>query len=455
MSQSDLGSARIVPLTLKLCLPTALSQAVMVLYSIVDRMFIGHIEGVGDLALAGVGVAAPLTTLVTAFGMLTGLGGSPLMAMKEGHEEHESALSILSSAFYMLLFFSILLTPLLICFRYPLLYLFGASSITIEYAERYLFWYLLGTPAALLTTGLNYFLIGQGRSRVAMVSVLSGAALNIILDPVFIFALDLGVSGGAIATVISQLLSAMITVVNLASQKSLIPLSFRRFDKESVLKITQMGLSPFLIAATDSLLFIFLNAQLQKYGGEGFGDMLLTASTIILSYYQLSMNPLIGITGGSQGIISFNYGAGKTDRVRETFRTIQIISIIYTAIMTVMTYVAGQHFIALFTKDQEIQQLTLHYLKIYTLLMVPLSFHYVNVDTLTALGKYKLSLPVSLFRKLVFLLACLILPPLLGAGSAFASEPVSDITAAIVSSAVMYTRLPKILRQREENGLDV
>lgn len=454
MNDPDLGKGRILPLTLSLCIPTALSQAVMVLYSIVDRAFIGHIPQVGDLALAAVGVSAPLTSLVTAFGMLVGLGGAPLMEMKEGAGERESAERFLSSALFILIIFSLFLTPVMISIRRPLLYLFGASSETIGYAHSYLFYYLLGTPAALLVTGLNYFLIAQGRSRQAMISVLTGALLNILLDPLFIFTFAQGVRGGAIATVISQYVSALITVCSLSSKRCRIRIKSAKPEREEGQRILKNGTSPFIIAFTDSLLFLVLNASLQQYGGEGYGDMLLAASTIVLSYYQLSMNPLIGITGGSQGIISFNYGAGNSRRVTEAYRAILVISLAYTTLMTVLTYIAGPAFISFFTQDEALKELTFTSLKRYTLFMIPLSFHYVNVDTFTALAQVKLSLPLSLFRKAVYLLSCILLPSIFGASSTFFSEPVSDISAAVVSSIVMYIQLPRILREREEKGVE-
>lgn len=455
MKQYDLGSGNIRTLTLKLCLPTCLAQGVMVLYSIVDRMFIGHIPEIGDLALAGVGVAAPLTTLIVSFAMLVGLGGSPLMAMKEGHKEHEKAVDILTGAFFMLLIFSAVLTPLLFIFRYPVLSLFGASEVTIVYAASYFGWHVVGTPFALLSTGLNSFLIGQGESRRAMISVLTGALLNVILDPVFIFTLDLGVAGGAIATVISQIASAVITVSGLLRKDALIRLAIRKVDRSVYSRITVMGLSPFIINATDNLLLLLLNAMLQKYGGPGMGDILLTAATIIQSYYLLCMNPLGGITGGSQGVISFNYGAGKCDRVTKAFHTIQIMAVIYTVIMTAVTYIAGEYFIRFFTSDETVIPLTLSYMKVFTLMIIPQAFHYTNVDTLTALGQVRLSLPLSLFRKLVFFVACIALPPVMGAGGAFWAEPASDLLGALLSTAVMYTMLPRILKRRQEKGLNI
>ncbi len=377
------------------------------------------------------------------------------MAIREGHKEHDKALEILSNALFALLVFSFVLTPLFIIIRVPLLKLFGASSVTLPYAEQYLFWYTLGTPFALLSTGLNSYLINQGCSGKAMLSVLSGAILNIILDPIFIFTLDLGVAGGAIATVISQVVSAAITIFSLRAKSVSIPLKWNKPSLSILLHMSKLGLSPFIIISTDSLLLILLNTMLQKYGGANEGDLLITCATIIQSYHLLVMNPLGGITGGGQGLVSYNYGAGNSSRVRGTYIRVQILATIYTGIMLLLTHIAGDVFVRLFTSDAEIQQLTLKYLRIFTSMIVFLSFQYQNVDTFTALSKVRFALPLSLFRKLLFLFSLLILPPIYGASSAFLSEPICDLVSALISTSLMWIYLPRILKEREEKGLRI
>ncbi len=455
MKKYDFAKDNLWPLILRLSIPTCLSQAVMVLYSIIDRMFIGHIAINGDLALAGVGIASPVTSLLSSFAVLIGLGGAPLMAIREGHKEHDKALEILSNALFALLLFSIILTPFFLIVRVPLLKLFGASSVTLPYAEQYLFWYTLGIPFALLSTGLNSYLINQGCSGKAMLSVLSGAILNIVLDPIFIFTLNFGVAGGAIATVISQIVSAIITITALRAKTISIPMKWQKPSLSILLHMSKLGLSPFIIIATDSLLLILLNAMLQKYGGKTEGDLLITCATIIQSYHLLVMNPLGGITGGGQGLVSYNYGAGNSNRVKGTYIRVQILATIYTTIMLLLTYLLGDVFVSLFTSDIEIQQMTLKYLRIFTAMIIPLSFQYQNVDTFTALSKVRFALPLSLFRKLLFLCALLILPPIYGASSAFFSEPICDLVSALISTTLMWIYLPKILKDREEKGLRI
>lgn len=452
---TDLGHDSIWSLTLKLSLPTCLAQAVMVLYSVVDRMFIGHIAGIGDIALAGVGVAAPITTLLSSFAVLVGMGGAPIMAMRAGHDEKDKAEEVLGNALKLLLLFSIVLTPLFYLIRTPLLNFFGASPRTLPYADEYLFWYLAGTPFAILSTGLNSYLINQGQTGKAMASVLTGAVLNIALDPVFIFTLDMGVAGGAIATVISQIASTVLTIGFLRMKSTLIRLRLIKLEPRLVSRIFKLGFSPFIIISTDSLLLIILNAMLQKYGGEAMGDTLITCATIIQSCHLMVMNPLGGITGGGQGLISFNYGAGNGERVTAAFRAVQTLATLYTVLMFIFIWTAGPVFIRLFTDDAEITTLTFGYLRTFTLMIIPLSFQYNNVDTFTALGQVRLALPLSLFRKTVFLVSCIVLPALFGAEAAFLSEPVCDITAAILSTSCMIYFLPRIIRARAEKGLNI
>ena len=451
----DLGHDGLWFLTLHLALPTALAQAVNVLYAIVDRMFIGHIAGYGEIALAGVGIAAPITTLISSFAVLIGMGGAPIMAMKEGHGEHEAAERILSTSFYLLLICSALLTPLFFIFRDPILMAFGASEATIPYASEYLGWYVLGTPFALLASGLNSFVINQGESKKGMISVLIGAALNIVLDPVFIFVFGLGVKGAAIATVISQMASAAIVISVLLSERTQIKLRFNGFDKDRISKIVTFGLSPFIIIGTDSVLMIVLNSVLQRYGGPGQGDVLITCSTIIQSYHLLVMNPLGGITAGCQGLVSFNYGAGNSERVRGSIKRVQVIATAYTVIMFILTITGSRFFASFFSPEADIQSLAARYMIIFESMIIPLSFQYSNVDMMTALGQVKFSLPLSLERKFVFFLSTLILPAVFQADSAFFAEPICDLIAGIVSSIIMWRELPKILRKREMQGFRI
>lgn len=451
----DLGKDSIWSLVLSLALPTALAQAVNVLYAIVDRMYIGHISGYGDIALAGIGVAAPITTFISSFATLIGMGGAPIMAMKEGHGEHRTAERIVTTGFYLLLIAAAVLTPIFLIFRDPILLAFGASSTTLPYASEYLGWYLLGTPFALLATGLNNFVINQGQSTKGMISVLVGAVMNIVLDPVFIFLFNMGVKGAAIATVISQLGSMLIALIALRGKNTTIRLRFHGFMPSIIKKIIKLGLSSFIIISTDSLLLIILNAMLQKYGGPGYGDILITCSTIVQSYHILVTYPMGGMTAGCQGLVSYNYGAGYTDRVRKSFRYLQIVITAYTVIMFIFTIFGSGLFARLFSSDEMIIRLSAKYMFIFECMIIPLSFQYINVDLMTALGQVHIALPLSLTRKIAFMIASIILPMFFGAEAAFFSEGISDLLSGAIGTVIVWRTLPVILEKREKDGLSI
>ncbi len=456
MKDLDFAHSPVWRLVISLSIPTCLSQAVNVLYAVVDRMFIGHMPVDGAIALAGVGVAAPVTSLISSFAVLFGLGGAPLMAMREGHGDHEEAVKVEGIGFALIIIASLVITPLCLILRRPLLSLFGSSVTTLPYALEYLTWYVIGTPFALISTGMNSYLTSQGRSRRAMCAVITGAVLNIALDPLFIYVFGMGVKGAALATVISQAVSAIVTVTGLLGPSTTIPLRLARPEGLLSWKITKLGLSPFLIIATDSLLMILLNTVLQLKGGPGLGDMLVTASTIIQSYHMLVMNPLGGITGGSQGLISYSYGSGDVSRVKAAYLRVQVLATLYTIIMMALAWTAGDLFIALFTQDGDVAALTGRYLKVFTAMIIPLSLQYNNVDTFTALGKPSASLPLSLFRKAVFTISLLTIPLFASdPGASFWAEPVSDIIAAAVSTTTMSILLPRILTRRKESGLSI
>lgn len=453
MKSSEFGEGDIFKLTLKLSIPTCLAQAVNVLYAMIDRMFIGHIPFIGDLALAGAGIAAPITTFISSFSYIVALGGAPIMAMKLGHNERNSAENILYTSLILLIIFSVVLTPLALLFARPLLTSFGATGQTIVYALPYFLIYVLGTPFALCQIALASFLINLGNSKGAMICNMLGAITNIILDPIFIFTLNLGVRGAAIATIMSQALTAILLFIILSKSKS-ISIKRSTIKKGVIVKIFKLGASPFLIMATDSLLLILLNTILKLHGGANT-DILITSSTIIQSYHLLVMNPLGGITGGSGGLLSYNYGAGNIERVKKSYKSIQLLASTYIVIIFALTYIAGRLFISLFTSDENIINVTYKYLKIFTLMIIPLSFQYNNVDTFTALGQVKYSLSLSLFRKAIFLISMITLPIFFNAEAVFFAEPISDLLAAITSTTIMTITLPKILKKRETQGLQL
>lgn len=400
--QTDLGKDRIPILVLKLAIPSMIAQFVTVLYSIIDRMFIGNIKEIGDAALAGVGVCGPIVTLLTSFGTLIGLGGSILMSMRMGAGRKKQAESILAHSFAMLVLFSAVLTILFLVSKKYLLNWFGASPVTFPYADAYLTIYTAGTFFALMAIGLNYFITCQGFPAVGMITVLIGAVTNIILDPIFIFLLDMKVAGAAIATVIAQFASCAFAFCFLIGKK--VPIRITLLKKQSfspviVQKILTLGISPFLILATDSVIIIVLNSVLQKFGGPSEGDILITCATIVQSFMMLITGPMLGISSGTQAILSYNYGAKEIKRVKKAEKYILILCLCFTTLMFVLSRIVPQYFIHIFTKDPLQLELCTWGIGVFTLMIIPLSFQYVFVDGFTALGRSKTALFLSLSRK--------------------------------------------------------
>lgn len=446
--ENDLGNDPIKKLVLRIALPSMLAQFVSVFYSIVDRMYIGNIPEIGANALAGVGVCGPVVTMVGSIAFLVGVGGAPLMSMRLGEGREKEAQNILSNAFMMLLGFSILAVVLLIPIRRPMLQLFGASSTTLPYASTYFTIYLAGTIFALLSQGMNQFIICQGFSKKGMQSVVIGAIFNIILDPIFIFGFHMGVAGAALATVLSQLASCIFVLSFLFGNKTPIRIGFSGYSLHIAKKIITIGLTPFIIIALDNIMIIAMNAILQKYGGASQGDLLVTCATIAQSFMLVVTMPLGGITGGTQTILAFNYGAKKYDRVKSAEKYIMILSTIYTTVLFILANVAGQYFVRLFTNDAILAVHALKAIKICTMMIIPLAIQYAIVDGFTGLGQVRYSLPLSMFRKTIYFVFLFILPALFGASATFYAEPISDILSPIVSIGVMIYGFKRILHEK-------
>ena len=443
---NDFGRDSIPLLVLKISIPFMFAQFVNVLYSIVDRIYVGNIPVTGEDALAGVGVCAPIVTLLSSFGALFGIGGSVLFSVRLGAGDEKNARKVLANSFVLLIIASLALTLLFLITKGWLLNWFGASEVTFPYANTYLTIYTAGTFFALLSTGMNYFITAQGFPLLGMATTLIGAVINIILDPVFIFLLDMDVAGAAMATVLAQMSSCAFVLCTLRRKKMRIRLGIVKPDLQAGKQIVKIGFSPFLIMATDSIIIIALNAVLQYYGRAEYGDTLITAATIVQSYMLLITSPMLGITGGSQPLISFNYGANRPDRIRKTFFWVLMLCVCFTAVMFLISRFMPQYFVRIFTSDPEYAELAVWGIKIFTLMIVPLSFQYVIVDGLTALGKTKISLSLSLIRKGIYFGATCILPLFFAARSAFYAEPISDGAAACLSCTVFFFIYRKYLR---------
>lgn len=447
--ENDLGKDPVGRLVLRLAIPTMIAQFVNILYSIIDRMYIGNIPKIGDLALAGVGICGPIVTLLSSFGTLVGLGGSILMAMRQGEGNEKRARQLMSNSFFMLIGFAAVLTISFLLLKEKLLMWFGASEVTFEYANTYMTIYTAGTFFALMSIGLNYFITCQGFATIGMATVLTGAITNIILDPVFIFVFDMGVAGAAVATVIAQMASCMFAIVFLSRKKVPIGICFGNYSGKTMLKIIAVGFSPFMILATDSVIILVTNAVLQKYGGAAQGDLLISGATIVQSYMMLITGPLLGISGGTQAILSYNFGARQIQRVKKAEWHILKMGIIFTAAMFLLTQIVAPYFVMIFTRQGELSQLAIWGIRVYTIGAIPLSFQYVLVDGLTALGRTKTALGLSLFRKIGYVILTLVFPAVMTAKAAFYAEPVMDVLSALMSTVVYLLVIGKHLKQRE------
>lgn len=448
--QNDLGKDPLGPLLLRLAVPAITAQLVNALYNIVDRMYIGHIPGEGDAALAGVGVCGPVVTMAGSVAFLIAVGGAPLMSMRMGEGREDEAARILSTCARMLVAAAVLLMALVLPLRRPMLRLFGASEATYPCAEAYFTVYMCGTLFALLSTGLNQFIIAQGFARTGMLLVMLGAALNIALDPVFIFLLGWGVRGAAAATVLSQLVSAAGALRFLTGRQAALRLTRQPFSAQIAKKVLRLGFAPFSIIAVDNAMIIAMNAVLQRYGGAAQGDMLVTCATIAQSFMLVVTMPLGGITSGTETILAFNYGALRVDRVREGQRRIFSLCVLYTAVMFVLARLAGPLFVRLFTQDAQQAALSFWAIRVCTLAVIPLGVQYEVVDGFTALGQVRLAFALSFFRKLVYFIALFALPALLGARAAFYAEPVSDVIGPAVSICVHRIMMNRVLSRRLE-----
>lgn len=447
-TNTSLGTGKISKLVLKIALPSMLAQFVNVLYSIVDRIFVGNIPDIGTISLAGVGVCGPIVTMIGAFAFLIGIGGAPLMGIATGEGDKDRAHKILANSFLMLIVLSVIVTIVALLVRKPMLSIFGASPAIFPYAEKYFVTYVCGTIFALLSIGLNQFIIVQGYSNISMISVIIGAILNIALDPLFIFVFDMGVQGAALATIISQCASAVFAMVFLFLRMP-IKITFGNYDAKTMGKILSLGLTPFLIIAMDNIMIIAMNSLLQKYGGPN-GDNLITINTIVQSFMLILTMPLGGISGSTQSILSYNYGAGNSKRVLQAQKYIVLACVIYTAILFVLARVAGKAFVLLFTSDEEIIAQSVRAMKICTLATIPLGIQYALVDGFTGMGLVKFSLPSSFFRKGVYFLSLFIIPMFAQASMIFYAEPISDIACIFLTVPLYLLNIKKVLRKREE-----
>ena len=441
-----LGKEPLRKLFFTMAIPSVLAQLINVLYNIVDRIYIGHIKDIGSLALTGVGVTFPIIMVVSAFSAFAGQGGAPLASILLGAKDQEKAEKVLGSSTALLLVFSISLTLIFQILKTPLLYAFGASDNVIGFAQDYIGLYLWGTIFVMLSLGLNTFIGGQGNAKTAMFSVLIGAVTNIILDPIFIFVMNMGVKGAALATVISQAFSAIWVVNFLISKKSSLKIKREnlKLDMKFVKKIGSLGCSPFIMQSTESLVLLTLNSGLQKYGG----DLYVGSMSILISVLQLIFVPVSGIAQGVQPIISYNFGAGNRERVVKTFKVLLIVCLMATMFMGGIAVLFPNFYVKMFTESEELMKLTSKMMPIFTLGMCIFGIQQSIQVTFLAMGQAKFSIFIALLRKVILLVPlAIILPRFLGVKGIYYAEPMADITSVVVASITFALNFKSILKQ--------
>lgn len=454
---NNLGEGSIGKHLIRLAVPSILAQMVNALYNIVDRIFIGRIPEVGPTALTGVGVTFAIIMIISAFSSLVGMGGAPLAAIKMGEGSKDSAEKIMANSFMVLLFFAATLTCVFLIFRHPLLMAFGASSETVVYGDAYMGIYLLGTLFVQISIGMNAFITAQGYARTSMLTVIIGAALNIILDPVFIFALDMGVRGAALATVISQAVSAVWVMTFLFGRRTTLRIKkeYMKPDFKVIGSIMALGISPFIMQSTESLVNVVFNSTLQRCGG----DIAVGSMTIITSVMQFSLMPLQGLTQGAQPLTSFNFGAGNTKRVKKTFRLLLTCCMIYAASVTLVCAAAPEFFVKIFVPAGEkaadaLIETASGYLPLFMAGVWMFGAQSSCQSTFLALGQAKISLFLAILRKIILLIPFVYLfSHFKGTAGVFAAEPCADILAAATTLTLFLLNFNKILKTRgNKNG---
>lgn len=451
-SKEFLGTAPIGQLLFKLALPTVVAQLVNMLYNVVDRIYIGHIEGYGDLALTGVGVCMPIIMIVSAFAALVGSGGAPRASISMGKKDYEAAERIMGGCFGLQLILSVLLTVALLIWNKPLLLAFGASENTIAYATQYMDMYALGTIFVQLTLGMNAFISAQGFTKVSMLSVIIGAICNIVLDPIFIYGCGLGVRGAAMATVISQAASTLWILLFLCSKKTHLRLRprFMLPVPRVVLPCLALGSATFVMQASESVIAVCFNSSLLAYGG----DVAVGAMTILTSVMQFAMLPMQGIAQGVQPILSYNYGARCAHRVKKTYKLLLLTCLCYSVTIWLLVMLFPQVFVSMFTSKPELAIFAANALRIYYAGMVLFGVQIACQMTFVSLGNAPCSVIVAVVRKFVLLLPLIYIVPHLIQDNptmgVYLAEPIADILAVTFTAILFIFQFKKAMKQIEQ-----
>lgn len=447
-----LANEPIGKLLFKLAIPTVMAQFINMLYNIVDRIYIGHIPNVGSLALTGVGVCLPLIMIVSAFAALIGSGGAPRASIEMGRNNISLAEKILGNCFSLQIIISVILTILLLLFNKEMLLAFGASENTIEYANSYMNLYAIGTIFVQLTLGMNMFITAQGFAKTGMLSVLIGAVFNIILDPIFIFLFNMGVKGAALATIISQAFSCIWVLNFLFGYKSTLKIKKKNLllQKSVIIPCITLGTSTFVMQSSESIISVCFNSSLLKYGG----DIAVGAMTILTSVMQFTLLPLQGLGQGAQPIISYNFGAGNVDRVKNTYKLLLKVSLCFSGILWGLVMLFPQIFAGMFTSNAELLEFTKNAIRIYMAVIFLFGIQIACQMTFTSIGNAKASIIVAVTRKFILLLPLIYIMPLLFSENqtmaVYLAEPVADFIAVTFTFFLFRLQFKKALEALEK-----
>ena len=449
-STNDFSQGSIVSNILKLAVPMTTAQLINVLYNIIDRIYIGRIPENSTLALTGLGLCLPIISMVTAFANLFGMGGAPLCSIERGKGHIKEAEDIMGNSFLLMVLAGVALTVLGLAFKRPMLYLFGASDMTYPYADQYISIYLLGSVFVMIGLGMNSFINSQGFGTIGMMTVLLGAVANIILDPVFIFVLDMGVQGAAVATVLSQFLSALWIVCFLTGKRTILRLkpSSCRLNRKRVVSIVGLGMSGFTMSITNSLVQIVCNASLQQYGG----DLYVGVMTVINSVREVVSMPVSGLTNSAQPILGYNYGAKEYGRVKKAIIFSSVVSIIYSLITWGFVHGFPEFFIRIFNQDEALVQAGIPAMRIYYFGFFMMSLQFAGQAVFVGLGKSKRAVFFSIFRKVIIVIPLIFLLPIVlgnGTDGVFMAEPISNFLGG---GACFLTMLLTIWPELSEKG---
>ncbi|MGI6254153.1 MAG: MATE family efflux transporter [Acutalibacter sp.] len=451
---SDFSKGSVAGNILRLAVPMTVAQLINVLYSVVDRMYIGRLPDAAGNALTGLGLTFPIISIVTAFANLFGMGGSPLFSIERGRNNTEKAKEIMGNTFALLVGTGVVLTAVILLIKQPLLYAFGASDTTYPYADGYITIYLLGSIFVMVSLGMNNFINAQGFGRKGMMTVLIGAVTNIALDPVFIFVLHMGVRGAALATILSQFLSALWAVSFLRGRKALIRLElpYLRLNLKLVGKIIGLGFSSFVMAITNSMVQVACNSTLQTFGG----DLYVGVMTILNSVREVVTTPINGVTSAAQPVMGFNYGAKQYHRVRTGILFTTILCVVYTTAVWLLLFLFPRFFIGLFSGEEALREAAVPSMHIYFFGFFMMSLQMAGQSAAVALGRSKQAVFFSLFRKVVIVVPLtLLLPHLynLGVNGVFLAEPISNFIGGGACYITMLLTIWREMRRKEKSAL--